>query len=311
MASKYAAAAGRRHSPIDVPLAAVAALAVGFAAFAMPGDLLSSAVQASGLPSVLPMAEPPLGMKARAGISLVATVATFAFVFLLLRRIGGGGTSEHAPREHEPRPPFAVSEVDELDKLDAIPRLRRADVHPDAPARRPILAARELGEPDLRQPAPAPFVAPQRVAIEPEPEPQPEPEPEPEVAETAVEPMPEPEAPPRPDPFDELELSGPDIEMILAEAAPVEAAPVAVVEPAEEPAPPPAEDASIAELMARLERGLSRRVRQQSAAASAPEPEPEPEPVRDVEPVPIFQAGGDDRLRSAMENLQRMAARAR
>lgn len=285
MASRYAAAASRRNSPIDKPLAAAAALAVGFAAFVMPGDILSSLVQATGLPSVLPMAEPPLGMKARAGISLVAALLTFGSVFLLLRRIGGA--SAPAPRERDIG--GWLPEVDEVrDTSPAAPRLRRADVHPDAPARRPILAVRELGEP-----APHPsFVAEMPVEPEAMPEPGPEPEPEPQAVDTI-------EEPPVAEELDELELTGSDIEMIAP--APEQFVPAPVHEPTEH--------ASVAELMARLELGLARRIRRPEPAP-VPAVEAEPEPVRDSEPVPIFQAGGDDRLRSAMENLQRMAARA-
>jgi hypothetical protein len=285
MASRYAAVASRRNSPIDVPLAAAAALAVGFAAFVMPGDILTSLVQATGLPSVLPMAEPPLGMKARAGISLVAALLTFGSVFFLLRRIGGAS----APARQRDTGGW-LPEVDEVgDTSPAAPRLRRADVHPDAPARRPILAVRELGEP-APQMAPLPsFVA----EMPAEPEAAPDPEPEPQAVVAIEEP---------PEELDELELTGSDIEIIAAApeaAAPEQSLPAAVYEPTQ--------DASVAELMARLERGLARRIRR-------PEPTPAPEaarePVRDTEPVPIFQAGGDDRLRNAMENLQKMAARA-
>lgn len=266
MASRIAAAAGRDRSPIDLPLAAVAALAVGFAAFAMPGDLLSRAVEASGLPNLLAMAAPPLGTKARAALALAGAVGTFGAVFLLLRMLGRRGRARPEPR--------GFPEVDDLGDLDAqMPRLRRADVHPDAPARRPILAARELGEPEPRR----------QPALEPEPVP--EAEPEPETVEA-------------PD-FDELELTGPEIEMIV-EASPYEP------EPVPEPqlmASPGADDSSVQELMARLERGLARRLRRQDAP-HAPAPAPR------AEPQPTFAApAGDERLRSAIENLQRMAAR--
>jgi hypothetical protein len=315
MASRFAASRGR--SPIDLPLAAVAALAVAFAAFVMPGDILARIVEGSGLPSVLSAAQPPLGTTARAGVSIAAALATFGIVFVTLGMLGGGGgkaPKREREREREYAPFFPDGEVDTLDT--SAPRLRRADIHPDAPARRPILAARELGEPDLRAIAPA---APVAVA-EPEPapafEPAPEPEPEPvSVFEPAPEPEPErvviaaPPAPIAPEPaprapepiMHELELSGPDIQMIAPEPAPAP--------PPAAPAPvrsAPGEDATIPDLMARLERGLARRIHAQA-------PPQRPEPVRAAEPEvpPAFQApAGDDRLRSAIENLQKMAARA-
>ncbi|HEX8642996.1 MAG TPA: hypothetical protein VF702_03685 [Allosphingosinicella sp.] len=277
MASRYAAAASRRNSPIDLPLAAAAALAVGFAAFVMPDGILTRLVEASGLPSVLSAAQPPLGTTARVGVSAAAAFAAFAAVFLLLRRLGG----RSAPAREQDRD--AIFNVDEVEEMEAMaPRLRRADVHPDAPARRPILAARELGEPET-PPAPAPSAPARDFTAEPAP------------ASLA------PESCAREPVLDALDLGGPDIEMIAPE--PVAAAPR---EETELPAPAPAADASIAELMERLERGFARKLEQRSAAAR-------PAPVREAQSPAVpagFGGQGDDRLRSAMENLQKMAARA-
>ena len=251
MATKFLheAQRGASKGSIDLPLALLAGLSVGFVAFVMPADLLSRAVELSQLPSVLSAAEPPLGTKARAAFAVAASVATVVAVFLLLRVLGR--------KEVQP----AVRDYAEPERDFDAPRLRRSDVHPDAPSRRPILAARELGEPaPARLPSPAP-----------------------------------------------LELGGPGIEIMPpAPPEPVSVAPepepviVATVAPE-----PPAGDASIAELMARLERGLVRR-QQQVGAASAPATAAEATPR-----VAAHNDGGDDRLRSAIENLQKMAARAR
>jgi hypothetical protein len=300
MASRYKAAAGRKNSPIDLPLAAVAALAVGFAAFVVPDDILSRIVEGSGLPSILSAAQPPLGTTARACVGALAALATFAAVFTLLRLLGGSGAK--APRRERDRESAPMFEVHEDHDIPA-PRLRRADVHPDAPARRPILAARELGEPDLRQPAPAAEPVPEPVSEEPARAPEPAPAretalkiaTEQEAAEAvAAEPV-----------LDELELSGADIQIMAAVPEPAaEAPPPAAVQNAPAAAEP-AGDESIADLMARLERGLARRLHQAPASER-------PQPVRTHEPVPAaaYQPAGDDRLRSAIENLQKMAARA-
>ena len=117
------------------------------------------------------------------------------------------------------------------------PKLRRRDVHPDAPVRRPISAARDLGEP---APPQAPRMPAPIVVAQPEPEPAPEPEPEPE------------------------------------------------------PEPVAAQPETIAQLMARLELGIARRSARPAPAAPAPQVFPEP---------------GDDRLQSAIDSLQRLAAR--
>ena len=239
---------------IDLPVAALAAASVGFVAFAMPGDLFAQAVTATGLPSLLPAAAPPLGSTARALVVGAAAVATFAIVLLLLRLL------DRKPAE---RPaPVRYSAPAEPEFEPELPRLRRADVHPDAPARRPILAASELGEPDL---------APPPLAPEPEPEP---------VEDAQWDPIPhadevQPEAMPKPEPEPEIE----------APAAPAIAS----------------DDESISDLVARLERGLGRR--QQSAPRKAPAPSRAPAPA-------VFtEDDKDDRLKSAIENLQRLASR--
>jgi hypothetical protein len=221
---------GFGRNALDLPVAALAGLAVAFVAFAMPGDLLTGLVNASGLPALLAAAEPPLGLKARAGVGLAGALAAFGLVFVLLRLIDRTGFERPKPASAA-----AAGEAD-------VPKLRRRDFHPDAPVARPISAARDLGEP-APPPAPARAAAPVWLA--------------------------EPEAAPEPD------------------AAPQ---PVAA-------APDPA--ASLDDLMARLERGLARRqTRQPFAPPSPPAPAPQ-----------VFPEAGDDRLQSAIESLQRLAAR--
>ncbi|MDP8994358.1 MAG: hypothetical protein M3N07_05135, partial [Pseudomonadota bacterium] len=73
-------------------------------------------------------------------------------------------------------------------------------------------------------------------------------------------------------------------------------------EPEAEPQPlarTPVDEHSIADLMARLERGLAKRLRQRGVF-------PDPDPAT----PPVFAGEGDERLRSAIENLQKMASRA-
>jgi hypothetical protein len=276
MASRFLHEAQRDagRGSIDLPLALLAGLSVGFVAFVMPADLFARAVELSRLPSVLPAAQPPLGGKAHAAFALAAAGGTILAVFLLLRMLGG---EKARPRQrHEPEP----------EREAEAPRLRRSDVHPDAPARRPILAAREFGEPVAApSPPPAPFWRPDDFSAEPEEGPR------------------EPEA--------ELELDGPGIE-ILDEPAPepeidtpvaAEPAPALAADAVE---PAPVEGASLPDLIERLERGLARRLQDKGIlSATAPQPAP-------AEPVGALRTaeGGDERLRSAIENLQKMAARA-
>jgi len=240
---------------LDVPVAALAGLAVAFAAFAMPADLLEGLVRSSGVAALVPAAEPPLGLRARIGLGAAGAVPVFALVFLLLRWLDRRG----ARRE-------AAPEVEEA------PRLRRRDFHPDAPPR-PPLSARDLGEPEPEPAAPEPLLRPRpgragRIAAE-APVAAPAPEPPPELA---------PGLGLAPEPAPELEL-------------------VPELAPAPAPAPPAAAPigSSIPELMARLEHGLARR------RAAAPPP-PAADPPARAEPA-------DDRLQSAIDSLQRLAAR--
>lgn len=97
-----------------------------------PAATLETAVMASGLPAVLPAAAPPLGLTARAALLFIAACGIAGLGWALVQI----GILE--------RLPFADSaEVDAFDP----PAIRRADAHPDAPARAPVRAARDLGEP--------------------------------------------------------------------------------------------------------------------------------------------------------------------
>jgi hypothetical protein len=153
-------------------------------------------------------------------------------------------------------------------------KLRRADAHPDAPPRAP-LSARDLGEP-AEEEAPAPTVRPR--LVEPDSVPawlQPA-----EAFETA----------------EPLELSEPFVEnAIEPEPEPIvepESAAEAAPAPASQPVRPPVAEESIAALMRRLDRGLSR---DSTPAAEAPQPSAAPAPEL------------DRRLRSAIDELQRIA----
>ena len=304
---------GAGRNALDLPVAGLAALAAAFAAFAVPQDLLSRAVVATGLPSILAAAQPPLGLTARVAIAVGAALAVFGIVFLLLRLLDRSGMSAAAETER-----------DEAERL--APRVRRRDGHPDAPAPRPISAARDLGEPAPPQ-APAAAAVPLWLdeaepvgAAHVEPDPEPEPEPEPVIApepayapEPILELEPEPEPEPEPAPLPEPE-------------------PTLTAVPAPEPTPAPLPEGrtSIADLMERLEQGLAKRRMIDPGLAIPVEPPqvfPEapppvfPEPAAEAAPkppqafpeepqaFPEAPAPADDRLQSAIASLQRLAAR--
>lgn len=124
---------GPERSALDLPVAGLAALAVAFAAFTIPDAILSRAVEATGLPSVLSAAQPPLGTTARLLMAAAGALVTFVAAFALLRWLDRFAAREAPPVRARPT-------------SDA-PRVHRADAHPDAPPRRPISAMRDLGEP--------------------------------------------------------------------------------------------------------------------------------------------------------------------
>lgn len=110
--------------------AGAAGVLVALATLAIPYGLLQDLVVTSGIAAFIPAAEPPLGATARISVGVfaggaAALIAWFASSALLMWRDSRG-----EPETGE-RPPV----------------VRRADAHPDAPPRAPLLATRDLGMP--------------------------------------------------------------------------------------------------------------------------------------------------------------------
>lgn len=135
----------------------VAGVAVAIAAFAISTPLLEDIVWNSGLAAVLPVAQPPLGNTARAllalGGGLLAASIGWAALYLIFGPDGAFDTMQRAraarPKKAKPQRSAMArlsSSVTHVTLDDSAPTLRRADAHPDAPARRP-LSAKDLGEP--------------------------------------------------------------------------------------------------------------------------------------------------------------------
>jgi len=141
-----------RSKRLNFPVAPVIGGALGLitsGVFALvPTFMLEAVVSRSGIPAILSAAEPPLGLTARLVLILlcgsgVGLVSWFAcFVAVGSRRIVMGSNQP---------PATAASSVDGGSLGDdlSVPVLRRADAHPDAPARRPLFANRDLGPPFL------------------------------------------------------------------------------------------------------------------------------------------------------------------
>ncbi|RIA37641.1 hypothetical protein DFR49_3528 [Hephaestia caeni] len=127
-----------RRQRLILPIAPVVSGAVGLLtalAFALlPIAGIEQAAVASGLAGVLPAAAPPLGITARMGLILAGGAGVTALLWAGLYLAVGTRA-------------LALTFGGDRAEPDAVPVLRRADAHPDAPARRPISAARDLGEP--------------------------------------------------------------------------------------------------------------------------------------------------------------------
>ena len=251
---------------------------VALCVLAVPASALEALVMASGLPAIFAAAEPPLGFTARAILALgsgglVAACAWFGLSALLGERFLR----------------FGESDLTDADAV-AMPVIRRADAHPDAPPRPPLLATRDLGRPFL-DPLPAdpePIVAKApTVPVAPVEQPLPknlnqplsafDPAAVPEV------PIPAPVTPsplrraPRPPVFDEGERFE-----VFELTPPVRLRPSLVVEApvAEAPAPAsreeaitrPETEATVHALLERLERGVVRKASAPVAAPAGPLP---------------------------------------
>lgn len=111
---------------------AIAGAAAAGTFLLVPSAMLEDWVWRSGIAALLPVAQPPLGATARIVLALagggVAAAVLWSALFLLF-----GPEGLLAPK---PRAPAEAG----------APTLRRADAHPDAPARRP-LSASDLGAP--------------------------------------------------------------------------------------------------------------------------------------------------------------------
>lgn len=277
------------HWPVLVAIAA--GLVVAGTIGALPERMLERAVMESGIASVVTAAEPPLGMTARVVLALMGGAvagggAIFA-AFMLMGMRAFGASSESSVRK--------VS-------------VRRADAHPDAPPREPLLATRDLGAPmpEIRNPEegePLELSAPVEVeseglALPPPDEPMMPAGPPPEQAlpddldlllasfDPAAVPA-EPAQPvrmppplrrtPQPAALEEgerietFELT--PMRRAAPERADFDAPPVQPAEPEpfgqEEPMTRPETDATIHALLERLERGIGRRTTEADAPAPA------------------------------------------
>lgn len=282
-------AAARIHGAMTPAL--FAGIVVALIVLAMPAGLIETVVASSGLSEALPAAAPPLGLKARlllAGFGALMAMGCACF----------GAAPATGKRDRRCRSVTGVSDMGfALPKLNWLsrgravgasrisrPLTRRADAHPDAPARAPIFASRDFGGLDI-----FPRIAPARC--------------EEDVVEQA----------------EDQPIILPDAlasEEALAAAAPIEAEFEVIYPSVPEPAraaaakeaSAPACLPSLAELTVRFEQGLAQRARGARTAVAdgviADMPVEQRVPVRGQVEDDVDQA-----LRAALGTLRAMADR--
>jgi hypothetical protein len=262
----------RTLAALDAGLTLFAGAAAAFFTFAMPQDLFEGLVARTGLARFVAAARPPLGADARWAAIAAAGLVVAALVWSAMKAL-----------DRRPAEPFLIDEPADAPRAEPAIRLRKADAHPDAPARAPILASEELGEP-------LELVPEQAVEWHEEPEP---------VVE-APRPLP---------PF--LVREAPEVAESAAQSDFAESAAESRSGSETDPEPAP-ESASIGQLMQRFETGLARKqqaiARQDLAppVAAAPQPAPAPAPAPADEPLAENHVG--HRLRSAIAGLNKMSA---
>ena len=146
-----------------------AGILAGAATMFIPTAVLEAITGATGLSELVPATAAPLGDKARALIAFGAGALILAIAAILLLRTEdaanadlevvptpAGNTSdtisisdrlanvkERLPQIKFPKMPWVKGE-NEVRDLSDLPSIRAADAHPDAPARRPLLATQDI-----------------------------------------------------------------------------------------------------------------------------------------------------------------------
>lgn len=296
-------------------MAALGGLFAALAVLLTPVGLIEMLVASSGLSEALPAAAPPLGLKARILIALFAAIMVMGII-LTMRRDATVATEPSEKKQRVERAKgartmgFAFSKWAALARGRSIesiegapPTLRRADAHPDAPARTPIFASRDLNGVDIfaRPESGRRGLVAQSVLEAP-----------------AIRSTPDFPMPAAPLPVAESDLPQP---AFLRPAAPLvepdeaeEAAPAIEAKAPPAPLPTPAprpstQGLTIGQLTERLERGLSQRRRTASddgIRVLADMPPATPVPVRDTPDTDT-----DAALRAALGTLRSMTGRAR
>ncbi len=329
---------GLRRQGRDWTIAALGGVGAALVILSTPVGLVEMLVASSGVTEVVPSAAPPLGLTARLLVAAFAALMTMGTIAALRRdqpaaRPGYYERGRKTGVQGAWKMAFALSKLTALARsrrgspvLREVPVLRRADAHPDAPAREPIYASRDFVGLDIfarTEPGHRALVVkaePKRDPIVPDAGLDMPVAPPPLPDEVVTHPRfaslisVKPDDAPRPAIASGMASAVPDDDEDVAVPAEPAFAPAAQQAISSEPDIVPAEPAqeqSIAELTARLERGLS--LRRQTIATARPAgavladlPVASAVPVRDAVEVDI-----DEALRAALGTLRTMTARGR
>jgi hypothetical protein len=140
-------------------LVALAGLGGAGAGALFPVDMLELGSRASGLAQAVPAAAPPLGDTARGlfiGIAGLGTAGLAALISPWRGRIPHKNTRDRDMtfmetalgglfRRRAKRVEHVEAAPDEHQEVELPPSVRRADAHPDAPPRAPLMVSRDLG----------------------------------------------------------------------------------------------------------------------------------------------------------------------
>ncbi|MEM1132676.1 MAG: hypothetical protein AAGH53_07055 [Pseudomonadota bacterium] len=152
-----------------LPLAALIGLGAGAFTLVIHNSIFETLILATGLNELIPAAAPPLGLTARIAIAVATALFTMGVCAVLFSMMDdadddadydenydfSGNARDHDDTEPSVGIaervrnflPFSYGSVDAEDNdVRDLPRTRRADSHPDAPVRAPLLAGRDLTE---------------------------------------------------------------------------------------------------------------------------------------------------------------------
>lgn len=151
-------------------MALVGGIAAALVVATLPSVYLEKIIGMTGIAEIVPAAAPPLGNTAKSLLAIFAGLVSTSIIFFFLHRKGGADMglairklanweeekAEWEERKVKPKKSkFSLKKLlqkpkkkkGEVKDLSDLPNLREKDSHPDAPARQPIFAEKDLGAP--------------------------------------------------------------------------------------------------------------------------------------------------------------------